>query len=216
MKYVWLCGHTVRIRRSPGRYIISCRNTGIVMQIRPILVVRTMFQNNGKHRTTVLSWWRRYEQVTTQISSPSTTTSIEVERGLPHCTPEGNVSLTEEAKEKTFIAHTRMFAWEEGGTRVCILQRRYIITEWRRMNKIPNREKFPCYVFRGGFSGWSRLTGRKIRRKGRSKLSFTFLSINEELCILPSCVALAKWRNFVWLRRLNCPKNVRARHERNQ
>ena len=114
--------------------------------------------------------------------------------------------------EKAFIAHARMdCVGRRREERSYITEEIYYHRVKPEMSKIPSRELFPCYVSRGGFSGWSRLTGRKIRRKARSALSSPLRRSTR----LYSCVALrclARRRNFVWLRRLNCPKNVRARH----
>ena len=114
--------------------------------------------------------------------------------------------------EKAFIAHARMdCVGRRREERSYITEEIYYHRVKPEMSKIPSRELFPCYVSRGGFSGWSRLTGRKIRRKARSALSSPLRRSTR----LYNCVALrclARRRNFVWLRRLNCPKNVRARH----
>ena len=169
-----------------------------------------MIQNDGRHRTTVV-----HEDVDVSIHDANFVPididlqSLRIEGGrIAH--PRGT-SLSLWRNEKAFIAHARMdCVGRRREERSYITEEIYYHRVKPEMSKIPSRELFPCYVSRGGFSGWSRLTGRKIRRKARSALSSPLRRSTR----LYSCVALrcvARRRNFVWLRRLNCPKNVRAR-----
>ena len=206
------CGQMVRTRRSPGRYITRNRNSGIVTQMRQIQFVRTMFQTDDRHRTTVLSRSCWYKQSRRKFRPHRQRPPITEDRGWPHCTPEGNVSLVVEQKEKAFIAPTRIVAWEEDGRSVRILRRRYIIPEWcwiwarspagRSSLAMSLGESFPA--------GQDWQAGKSEEKHGQNWAS---PFVDQRGCLhIVALRCVGKRRNFVWLSCSNCPKNVRARH----
>ena len=202
----------VRTRRRPGRYITRSRNSGIVTQMRQIQFVRTMFQTDDRHRTTVLSRSCWYKQSRRKFRPHRQRPPITEDRGWPHCTPEGNVSLVVEQKEKAFIAPTRIVAWEEDGRSVRILRRRYIIPEWcwiwarspagRSSLAMSLGESFPA--------GQDWQAGKSEEKHGQNWAS---PFVDQRGCLhIVALRCVGKRRNFVWLSCSNCPKNVRARH----